>query len=143
MAHMMLNEKRATRGKRMSALVGQAAEEDDAFYQKDIWNEGSDESDAESYSTEEEKPDLFDSDFNESEDSEDEESMDQDEERMLKHSEKVRNTVLIFTYLSHSIFIRKNLNIKNLKRGRDLLLNLLPQLMKKQAKSSRNSRRRK
>jgi hypothetical protein len=104
MAHMMLNEKRATRGKRMSALVGQAAEEDDAFYQKDIWNEGSDESDAESYSTEEEKPDLFDSDFNESEDSADEESVDQDEERVLKHSEKVISPYLMFKFHQLSPF---------------------------------------
>ena len=84
----MLQEKRATRGKRMSALVGQAAEEDEVFYNNEIWQEGSD-SDAESYSTEEEKPDLFDSDFDESEDSDEEDSIDEDQEKELRNSEKV------------------------------------------------------
>ena len=82
MAHVMLQEKRATRGKRMSALVGKAAEEDDAFYNNEIWQEG-DDSENDSYSEESEKPDVFDSDFNESEDSENEDEEDEsaDDER--------------------------------------------------------------
>eukprot|EP01039_Chlorochromonas_danica_P002108 gene2108-2302_t len=52
----------------MADLVGQAAEDDDAFWGHEIWQEDADASDAESYSTEEEKPDVFDSDFNDTED---------------------------------------------------------------------------
>ncbi len=38
---IMLKEKRATRGKRMTALIGKAAEEDDAFWGTNdtIWDE--------------------------------------------------------------------------------------------------------
>ncbi len=68
----MLREKRATRGQRMSALVGKAAEEDEAFYNNELWQDG-DDSENESYSEESEKPDVFDSDFNESEDDDDDE----------------------------------------------------------------------
>ena len=59
--------KRATRGLRMSALVGEALDEDNAFYSAEIWEEGND-SDNESFSEEEVKPDEFDDDFNDSED---------------------------------------------------------------------------
>lgn len=70
--HDMLRDKRATRGARMANLVGEAAEEDETFWGHEIWQEG-DDSDAASYSSEEEKPDVFDSDFNDSEDDVDEE----------------------------------------------------------------------
>lgn len=82
-AHDMLRDKRATRGKRMSSLVGEAAEEDEQFWGHEIWQEN--ESDNESYSTEEERPDMFDSDFNDSEDdNDDEESTDSEKEAPQK-----------------------------------------------------------
>lgn len=78
MSHMMLSSARATRGKRMSSLVGQAAEDDEAFWGADIWEEEG--SDADSYEEveEEQKPDQFDSDFN---DTETEEESGSDEEK--------------------------------------------------------------
>ena len=35
---MLEANKRATRGKRMSELIGEAAEEDEQFWNNDIWN---------------------------------------------------------------------------------------------------------
>lgn len=89
MAHMMLESKRSTRGTRMSALVGQAAEDDEAFWSHDVWKEG-DGSDEESFHTDddEEKPDVFDSDFNESE-TEDDEEEDEEEERIASRGGNV------------------------------------------------------
>ena len=68
MSNLLIN-KRTTRGQRMTALVGEALDEDNAFYGAEIWEEG-DDSDNASFnsSDEEEKPDQFDSDFNDSED---------------------------------------------------------------------------
>ena len=68
MAHMMLSNARATRGKRMSVLVGKAAEDDEAFWGAgaEVWDDDEG-SDAAAYVAEEEKPDLFDSDFNDTE----------------------------------------------------------------------------
>jgi len=63
----MLKTKRSTRGQRMNELVGDAIDEDNAFYGAEIWEDG-DESDNASFSSEEEKPDEFDSDFNDTED---------------------------------------------------------------------------
>jgi hypothetical protein len=80
MAHLMLQEKRATRGKRMSSLVGKALEEDDEFYQAEIWKEG-DDSENDSFSGESEHSDQFDTDFDESEESGDETKGSSDEER--------------------------------------------------------------
>ena len=59
----MLSSKRATRGQRMTALIGEAVEQDEAFWGADVW-----ESDDESFSEEEIEPDVFDSDFNDTED---------------------------------------------------------------------------
>ena len=80
----MLESKRATRGLRMSDLVGEAADEDTAFWGQtgidaEGGGEGEDDEDsgAESFSEEEAKPDVFDSDFNDTESSSDE---DDDEE---------------------------------------------------------------
>jgi hypothetical protein len=68
----MLQNKRATRGLRMNELVGEAA--DAEFYSAEIWQEAdSDDSDNDSFEEEEAKPDVFDSDFNESESSSDSE----------------------------------------------------------------------
>ena len=65
----LIGKKRSTRGQRMTALVGEALDEDNAFYGAEIWEEG-DDSDNSSFnsSDDEEKPDQFDSDFNDSED---------------------------------------------------------------------------
>jgi vacuolar protein sorting-associated protein 72 len=62
--------RRATAGKRLHSLVGQAQEDDDAFWGHETWQE--DAHDQESYSDSDEK-DEFDSDFDETEESEDEE----------------------------------------------------------------------
>ena len=35
----MIREQRSTKGQRMNELVGKAMEEDDMFYNNDIWNE--------------------------------------------------------------------------------------------------------
>ena len=59
----MLSSKRATRGQRMTALIGEAVEQDEAFWGADVW-----ESDDESFSEQEVEPDVFDSDFNDTED---------------------------------------------------------------------------
>ena len=66
----------------MSELVGEALENDALFYNNEIWKE--DESD-ESYVSEEEKPDVFDSDFNESEDEDD---SNDDEENDTRRKER-------------------------------------------------------
>ncbi|CAN0214025.1 unnamed protein product, partial [Discosporangium mesarthrocarpum] len=58
--------KRSTRGLRMAALVGEEAEADQEFWGQKAWEESDEGSDSE-FSTEEEKPDKFDSDFNLSE----------------------------------------------------------------------------
>lgn len=94
----MLREKRATRGTRMTALVGEAAEDDEAFWGHGIWQEN--ESDNESYETEEEKPDVFDSDFNDSEDDgDDEEESGSDDEAPAKVSCPSRHPfVAIFSF---------------------------------------------
>lgn len=86
----MLENKRATRGKRMAQLVGEAAEEDDAFWGNDIWGEG-DESDNESYSEEEVEPDLFDSDFNDTEDEGEEEEEERSDDGKRKQKKVVSN----------------------------------------------------
>lgn len=80
----MQREIRATRGKRFSELIGEEAEKDKAFWEHSTWDE--DDSGNESYEEKEEdvKPDVFDSDFNETE--EDESS--EDEEAELRKSSK-------------------------------------------------------
>lgn len=93
----MLKDKRATRGKRMADLVGKAAEDDEAFWGHEIWQDGSDASDAESYSTEEEKPDVFDSDFNDTEDDDDE-----DDEEGSGSDREVSNKVLCVYHVLHT-----------------------------------------
>jgi vacuolar protein sorting-associated protein 72 len=80
----MQREIRATRGKRFSELIGEEAEKDKAFWEHSTWDE--DDSGNESYEEKEEdvKPDVFDSDFNETEDDESSE----DEEAELRKSSK-------------------------------------------------------
>lgn len=67
----------------MADLVGEAAEQDEEFWSHSIWQEH--ESDEESFSEEEEKPDIFDSDFNDTESEDDSES---DGELELKSKSK-------------------------------------------------------
>ena len=86
----MLKNKRATRGLRMEELVGEAAEQDDAFWGHDTWADGEEESGAESFSEEEVKPDVFDSDFNDTESSEDEDE-DEEAERGIRQKERQAN----------------------------------------------------
>ena len=63
--------KRATSGQRMSALIGEEAEADNEFWGQDAWN--ADDVDEEfSGEDAQEKLDIFDSDFNDSEDANDE-----------------------------------------------------------------------
>jgi len=89
----MLKEKRATRGLRMADLVGEAAEQDDAFWGHDTWAEGEDEedSDNDSFSEEEVKPDMFDSDFNDTEtESDSDDDSEEDKQRGKERKEKAK-----------------------------------------------------
>ena len=78
--------KRSTRGKRMNELIGKALEEDDAFYNNEIWAEG-EESDAESFEMNVDDRDEFDSDFNDTEDDENDEDEELKAEREVRRSE--------------------------------------------------------
>jgi hypothetical protein len=73
----LLQAKRATRGQRMTQLIGEAADEDEQFWGHGVWN---DEENDDSFSEEEVKPDVFDSDFNDTE-TEDEESSDEEDKK--------------------------------------------------------------
>lgn len=84
----MLKEKRATRGQRMNDLIGEAAEEEEAFWNHDTWAEdGDDSSGDDSFSEEEVKPDVFDDDFNDTESSSDED--DSEEENVRSRERQV------------------------------------------------------
>lgn len=72
----------------MAELVGEAAEEDETFWNHDIWQEA--ESDDESFEDEEVKPDVFDSDFN---DSETEEESDSDDEKAASKRQPATSSV--------------------------------------------------
>jgi len=77
--------RRATQGQRMTELVGDALEQDDTFYNNDVWASDSESGENDSYVDEEENaPDLFDSDFN---DSEDDGSDDDSEEEKVRKGE--------------------------------------------------------
>lgn len=67
----------------MADLVGDAAEEDETFWNHETWQEGSDDDE---FSEEEIKPDVFDSDFNDTEDESD--SDDDSEEEGTKKAER-------------------------------------------------------
>lgn len=86
----MLEQKRASRGTRMAELVGEAADQDETFWNDGIWQEA--ESDEESFVAEEDKPDVFDSDFDESETEEEEDS---DDEKAAKRVVPVSASVRI------------------------------------------------
>lgn len=94
----MLQNKRATRGLRMSALVDEAVEQDETFWNNEVWVE--DESD-DSFSEEEIKPDVFDSDFNDTED-EGEGSSDEEPSK-TREAEKV--SLAFFSYFQQIILM--------------------------------------
>ncbi len=77
---MMLTNKRSTRGLRINELVGEALDQDQAFYGHETWDEENSDS---SFSEEEVKPDVFDSDFNDTEDDDDSDE-DSEEEKTRK-----------------------------------------------------------
>lgn len=85
-------DRRVTAGKRMTALVGKAQEEDELFWGNDTWaSDLGEASEDESYNVEEEaeinRIDVFDSDFNDSEEEEDDESSDAVEQQ-IRQQEK-------------------------------------------------------
>ncbi len=65
---------RANRGRNMSSLIAEAVQQGDEFWRNDDWamDEGEQDSDS-SFESEEEKPDVFDSDFYDSDSDEEEE----------------------------------------------------------------------
>jgi vacuolar protein sorting-associated protein 72 len=75
---------RTTRGLRMADLVGEAADEDETFWNHGTWAEGSED---DNHSEEELKPDVFDSDFNDTESDSDSDD-DSDEENLRKSTAK-------------------------------------------------------
>ncbi len=111
---MMLESKRASRGKRMTSLVGKAAEDDEAFWGNDVWNE--DGSDAESFVDEEgDKPDEFDTDFDESET---EEESDSEEEKEATRGRKKQVPIIgsHYSVVGMSLFIILDDRIKKLQQ---------------------------
>jgi len=80
----MLKEKRAARGNNMGILVGEAIAQGDAFWQGMGDENGSDD---DSFNEVEAKPDVFDSDFNDTED----EGSDSNEEEKSRKSKKDTN----------------------------------------------------
>ena len=76
----------------MSALIGEAAEQDETFWGHEVWAEDEDDESFES-EDEEVKPDEFDSDFNDTEDEGDESSSDEDDK-----PRKIVSKVLIKLY---------------------------------------------
>ena len=72
----MLEAKRATRGLRMSELVGQAAEDDEQFWNNEVWQEEGSDADSFRSDDDDQRPDEFDSDFNDTETEDEEESDD-------------------------------------------------------------------
>ena len=85
----------------MAELVGEAADDDEQFWNADIWNEDEDGSDAESFVEEEEevKPDEFDSDFNDTETEEESGSDDEGNMRKTARAQKVCILLLCATRL--------------------------------------------
>lgn len=79
----------------MADLVGQAAEDDEQFWNNEIWQE--DGSDAESFRSEDEeaKPDEFDSDFNDSETEDEEDSDDDAKIKKVARAQMVLNTLYL------------------------------------------------
>ena len=64
----LLEDKRKGRGLKMGALIGEAASQGELFWKDENWATDGASSTDDSFDEIEEKPDVFDSDFNESED---------------------------------------------------------------------------
>jgi len=79
---------RSTRGSRMTRLLGQDAEADEAFWGQEAWQE---ESSDDAYSTEEEEMDVVDADFD-AEERPDEEIHDAEQE---ENASRRRNTATV------------------------------------------------
>ncbi len=88
----------------MAELVGQAADDDEQFWNADVWNEDEDGSDAESFVEEEEeaKPDEFDSDFN---DTETEEESGSDDEGNMKKSARAQQVQFAGHVCFHTAYV--------------------------------------
>ena len=91
----------------MADLVGKAAEEDDTFWNSEVW--GEDESD-DSFSEEEVKPDVFDEDFNDSEGDDDDDDDDDsvDKKRNAENdTSRVRFIIKLCSYnMQVTIYIK-------------------------------------
>jgi hypothetical protein len=73
----------------MTELVGDALEQDETFYNNDVWASDSESGENESYVEEEENvPDQFDSDFNDSEDDDEDEDSEEDNVRKRETQQK-------------------------------------------------------
>jgi hypothetical protein len=83
---MLERGRRSTCGTRMTELIGEAAEMDKTFWDSAVWAEGDDDSENDSFDENEEeaKPDVFDSDFNDTETDE----SDEDEDGQLKAQQR-------------------------------------------------------
>lgn len=121
-------ERRATAGKRMTSLVGQAAEDDAAFWGHDTW-----ESDNESFhsSDQESAGDVFDSDFNDSEsDHSDEEQAEgaEEERQLVREERKQKSGKNAYVDLAKAKALKKKVKGKKSVRGdginAGILLNL-------------------
>ncbi len=98
----------------MAELVGEAAEQDETFWGDSIWQEA--ESDEDSFVEEEIKPDVFDSDFN---DSETEEDSDSDDEKKVARRENTTGAVsdnVMHCAVQFLIFLHSKTNTKSHKR---------------------------
>ena len=88
----MLKSKRATRGQRMNELIGEAAEEEETFWNHDTWAEDAEDSSGdESFEEEELKPDIFDDDFNDTESSSDEDDSEEEDVRNKERQQKAKS----------------------------------------------------
>lgn len=91
-------EKRSTRGKRVTELAGEDANFDQEFWNSDIWQEA--ESGDDSFSEEEVQPDVFDSDFNDTEDDDEDDDEGEEEDRQLK--KQSRGEVVVHCVDTHT-----------------------------------------
>ena len=126
----MERQRRATAGKRLTFLTGQAAENDDAFWGHETWKEDSDEGNESFHSSDEDSElqrDEFDSDFDESEsdhEAEEEEAGAAEEQELLESERKKKK--------------RKGTYMEISSAGRNLLVKQQP--MAKRTKYTKGKR---
>jgi len=126
----MERQRRATAGKRLTFLTGQAAENDDAFWGHETWKEDSDEGNESFHSSDEDSElqrDEFDSDFDESEsdhEAEEEEAGAAEEQELLDSERKKKK--------------RKGTYMEISSAGRNLLVKQQP--MAKRTKYTKGNR---